>query len=206
MKIGKYSTTSITAITFSFVVALSSCIKTNPDSPGYEYMPDMYRSPSYETYSVNPNFSDSMTARKPVAGTISRGEYPYAASLINNLPFNYADGKEGYDLAGTEAVNPIELTPAILAQGKVLYEKFCSHCHGTTGQADGKTVTAGGFPPPPSYSAGTSSRGGAMKDLTAGKIFHTITYGVNMMGPHASQLNKEERWKITHYVQTLQKQ
>jgi len=44
-----------------------------------------------------------------------------------------------------------------------------------------------------------------MKDLTTGKIFHTITYGVNMMGPHASQLNKVERWKITHYVQTLQK-
>ena len=91
-------------------------------------------------------------------------------------------------------------------EGKVLYAKYCSHCHGATGQGDGKTVTGGGFPAPPSYSAAQSSRGGAMKELTAGKIFHTITYGVNMMGPHASQLNKEERWKITHYVQTLQKQ
>ncbi len=205
MKIGKYSTTSIAAAAFGCMVVLSSCMKNDPNSPGYEYMPDMYRSPSYETYSVNPNFSDSMTARKPVAGTISRGEYPYTASAINNLPFNYTESKEDYEKAGAEATNPIALTPEILAQGKVLYEKYCTHCHGATGQGDGKTVAAG-FPPPPSYSAGMSSRGGAMKDLTAGKIFHTITYGVNMMGSHASQLNKEERWKITHYVQTLQKQ
>ena len=206
MKIGKYSTSSMTAITFGIVVALSSCMKTDPNSPGYEYMPDMYRSPSYETYSVNPNFADGMTAQKPVEGTITRGEHPYAVSAINNMPFAYADTKEDYERVGVELTNPIELTPAILADGKVLYEKYCTHCHGATGQGDGKTVTAGGFPPPPSYSAGMSSRGGAMKDLSAGKIFHAITYGVNMMGPHASQLNKEERWKITHYVQTLQKQ
>lgn len=205
MKPGKYSTTSLAALTFGLVVVFSSCTK-DPNSPGYEYMPDMYRSPSYETYSVNPNFSDGMTARKPVAGTISRGEYPYASSLINNLPFGYTDSKEDYERAGAELTNPIALSPDILADGKILYEKYCTHCHGATGQADGKTVTAGGFPPPPSYSAGMSSRGGAVKDLTPGKIFHTITYGVNMMGPHASQLNKEERWKITHYVQTLQKQ
>lgn len=206
MKIGKYSTISIAAIAFCFMAVFSSCRKTDPNSPGYEYMPDMYRSPSYETNSTNPNFVDSMTDRIPVAGTISRGENPYSASFINDMPFNYENSKEGYEKAGAELTNPIDSTPEVMAQGKILYEKFCSHCHGMTGQADGKVVTSGGFPPPPSYSKGISSRGGAVKDLTAGKIFHTITFGVNMMGPHASQLNKEERWKITRYVQTLQKQ
>ena len=179
------------------VAQLASCTNDDPKKPGYEYMgkTDMYRSPSYETYSSNPNFSDSMTMRKPVAGTISRGEFPYEASAVNDMPFAFANSKDGYEAAGLEAANPIALTPEVLEQGKVLYGKFCSHCHGTTGQGDGKTIAAG-FPPPPSYSAGASSRGGAMKDLTAGKIFHTITYGVNMMGSHASQLNKEERWKI----------
>ena len=38
----------------------SDGIKTS-DKPGYEYMPDMYRSHAYETYTMNPNFSDSMT-------------------------------------------------------------------------------------------------------------------------------------------------
>ena len=35
-----------------------------------------------------------------------------------------------------------------------------------------------------------------MNQLTAGHIFHSITYGLNAMGPHASQLSEEERWKI----------
>ena len=43
-----------------------------------------------------------------------------------------------------------------------------------------------------------------LKNLPEGKMFHTITYGKNLMGPHASQLNVEERWKVIRYVQTLQ--
>ena len=72
-----------------------------------------------------------------------------------------------------------------------------------SGQGDG-LVVAHGFPAPPSYSKGQSSRGGAMKDLTDGKIYHTITYGVNAMGSYASQLAPEERWKVIMYVHHLQ--
>ena len=37
-----------------------------------------------------------------------------------------------------------------------------------------------------------------------GHIFHAITYGLNAMGAHSSQLTEEERWKIVLYVQELQ--
>ena len=47
--------------------------------------------------------------------------------------------------------------------------------------------------------------GGAMKDLTDGKIYHTITHGVNLMGSHKSQLSPEQRWKVVMYVHELQK-
>jgi len=87
--------------------------------------------------------------------------------------------------------------------GAVLFSHFCSPCHGATGQGDG-LVVAHGFPPPPSYSKGQSSRGGAMKDLTDGKIYHTITYGVGAMGSYASQLAPDERWKVVMYVHHLQ--
>jgi hypothetical protein len=43
-----------------------------------------------------------------------------------------------------------------------------------------------------------------MKDLTDGKIYHTITYGVNAMGSYASQVAPEDRWKIVMYVHHLQ--
>mgnify|MGYP000429182329 CR=1 FL=1 len=38
--------------TCAAVLALSSC-KEDPNSPGVEYMPDMYRSPSLEYYGVH---------------------------------------------------------------------------------------------------------------------------------------------------------
>jgi hypothetical protein len=42
--------------------------------------------------------------------------------------------------------------------------------------------------------------------MPEGKMFHSITYGRNIMGSYASQLNPEERWKVIMFVQTLQKQ
>lgn len=178
----------------SMVVLVSSCSK-DPGKPGYEYMPDMYRSPSYETYSVNTLFADSSSARLPVAGTIPR-DYSF---------FHYPSSNEGYEAAGRDLKNPFEANAVNIAEGKRLYTNYCMHCHGETGNGDGQLIGTGKFPPPPSYSSGVSSRGGNMRDLTDGKIFHTITYGINLMGSHASQVNPTERWKIVMYVHELAK-
>lgn len=178
----------------SMVVLVSSCNK-DPESRGYEYMPDMYRSPSYKTYEVNTLFADSSSARLPVAGSIPR-DYIF---------FNYPSSNEGYEAAGRDLKNPFETNAVNIAEGKRLYTNFCMHCHGETGNGDGQLIGTGKFPPPPSYSSGVSSRGGNMRDLTDGKIYHTITYGINLMGAHASQVNPAERWKITMYVHELAK-
>lgn len=170
----------------------ASCSK-GPEDTGLEFMPDMYRNVAYKAYDVNPLFADSLSSLLPVKGSIPR-DYTF---------FYYPSTNEGYEAAGRDLKNPFEANEANLAEGKRLYVNFCMHCHGATGNADGSLIATGKFPPPPSYVTGVSSRGGAMKDLTDGKIFHTITYGVNLMGPHASQVNPEERWKITMYVKQL---
>ena len=36
-------------------------------------------------------------------------------------------------------------------------------------------------------------------------MFHTLNYGKGLMGSHASQLSKEERWKCVMWVQELQR-
>ena len=173
-----------------FLVA--SCSK-NPNTPGYEFMPDMYRTSAYKAYSPSGLFNDSTSSRLPVSGTIPRG-YTF---------FNYPSSNDGYLAASNDLKNPFEANEVNLAQGKKLYTNYCMHCHGEKGNGDGALIATGKFPPPPSYSAGVSSRGGNMRDLTDGKIYHTITYGINLMGPHASQVNPEERWKITMYVRQL---
>jgi mono/diheme cytochrome c family protein len=182
------------------VFGFSSC-KRDPLSPGVEYMPDMYRSPSYETYSGNGIYKDSMSARKPVPGTITRG-YSVTGDIaynINSVPYPYENTTEGYEKAGAELKNPLERTEANIAQGKEVYTKFCVHCHGAEGKGDGTIVANGKFPgPPPSYS-------GPLKNLPEGKIYHVVTYGKGLMGSHASQIDKLDRWKVSMYVQTLQR-
>jgi len=55
------------------------------------------------------------------------------------------------------------------------------------------------IPNPPAYYS-TAVRG-----LAAGHLFHIITHGSGRMPSYASQLTREERWKIVRHVQTLQR-
>lgn len=171
-------------IYFILTLLLFASCSDNPKNPGHEFMPDMYRSPSYETHSENSFFEDNSTVRQPVEGTVPR-EF---------IPYQYPNSNEGYKAAGEELKNPIERTEKVIAEGEVLYQDFCSHCHGASGKGDGKIVEIGKFPPPPAFNS-------KLKDLEEGKMFHSITYGKNLMGPHASQLTPDERWKIIHFIQ-----
>lgn len=171
-------------------IGFTSCEKHDANSPGVEFMPDMYRSPSLESnmaYTTLETGEVMQANRLPVKGTIARGYMPYI----------YANDTSGYANAGRYLHNPLARTEANLKQGEELYGKFCVHCHGASGQGDG--LVGGKLPgAPPSYSAG------ALKTLPEGKIFHSITYGKGLMGPHAPLMTQEERWKVVLFVQKLQ--
>lgn len=130
--------------------------------------------------------ADSAEVRLPAEGTIPRGF----------MPFSIPESNEGYELAAS-LKNPLPYSDETLNEGKVIYGKMCSHCHGKTGKGDGGVINNSEFPPPPAYD-------GMLKDLPAGKIFYSITYGKNMMGSHSSQISQEDRWKLVFYVQKLQ--
>lgn len=175
-------------------VVMATACTSDPNSPGVEYMPDMYRSHAVEAY-IDYDHIEKSSVRKPVAGTI-----PFTADSAmryNVMPYIYPNTPAGYE-ASAGLFSPIGTTVASLEEGKVIFNKFCVHCHGEKGMADGATVTAGGFPPPPAYN------GTQLKTLPEGKMFHTITYGKGAMGSHASQLTKLERWKVIQYVKVLQ--
>lgn len=182
------------------VMLLAACT-SNPNAPGVEYMPDMYRSLSHETYGqyasteIDPETGEERvvmknTARQPVEGTVPRGWYS---------PFPYEDTQADRDLAAVEVKSPFstEEKLAYLEEGKVAYNKFCSHCHGMSGKGDGAVVKKGEHAPPQAYSEG-------LKDLSEGQIYTAIMLGKGMMGSHASQIEEPDRWKIVAYVQTLQ--
>jgi len=150
---------------------------------------------------VNDTLKRTISARKPVRGTIPFSKNKTLSTT--NMPFNYGPSEDERIRAGEQVYLPShyfkneDLTKTNIAEGKRLYGVFCAHCHGKKGNGDGKVITIGGYPAaPPAYNT--------LKDRKPGSVFHTITHGKNAMGPHGSQLNKDERWKVTMYVRTLQ--
>jgi len=197
---------SIFAIGSSLI--LTSCFKSD-DSPGYEYMPDMYRSQAIEAYVDYGMVKDdelsedalkrknTLSARIPAEGSIPYYNNHNKAALF--MPYSYANTPDGYEASDANNIPSLFLedVEGNVKEGKRLYNIMCQHCHGMKGQGDGGVVEVGEFNPPSPYD-------GAYKNRSLGKIFHVITYGKGAMGSHSSQLNKEERWKVSMYVRTLQ--
>lgn len=182
-------------ITVAAAAVISAC--SDNRSTGMDFAPNMYDAKAPNPDQPNKFLKYGQTAQTPPAHTVPVG--------FDEPEADYPNTYEGYLAASAGLKNPLAVDSANLQDGKMLFLRMCGHCHGLKGEGDGSIIKLEKFPAPPSYSKGNSSRGGAMKDLTDGKIFHTITYGVNLMGPHRYQLTPDERWKIVMYVHELQK-
>ena len=172
-------------ILFLIGVLLQSCWG-NKGTPNYEYMPNMYESLSYESYSENNLFEDNLSARLPVEGTIPRGYSLY----------DYEDTNEGYESAKKNLTNPYMLNQEEMLKAKELYTVYCGVCHGSKGAGQGILVKREKILGIPSY----ADPGRA---ITSGSTYHVIYYGKNTMGSYANQLNEKERWMVTSYVMKL---
>jgi mono/diheme cytochrome c family protein len=195
----------------SAAVLLTSC-GAGGDNQGVEYAPNMYHSVAYEPYSQivdedagrwltsidypdgHAEFFNSnkfnlyrMNMREAPANTVSRNKNGF-------LP--YRIGKDSLAFAAT-IENPLDSTAAMVGEGKVLYEMYCEHCHGSKGAGDGKVADK--------YAGVPNYKSDALKNISEGHIFHVITQGKGLMWAHGSQILPEDRWKIAKYVKTLQK-
>ncbi|MDR4987235.1 MAG: cytochrome c [Bacteroidales bacterium] len=178
----------LSLITISLLVLLiGSCDRTRMDK-GYEYFPDMAHGPAYKTYSENPAMADGKTMRKPVEGTIPTHIMPYA----------YPADAYGREAAGKELRNPHKITERLLEEGESLYQIFCANCHGRTGDGMGNLFTSGAYVIPP-----TSLVSDEVKSLPEGELYHVITAGWGVMGPHASLIRPDDRWKIVSFIQEI---
>jgi mono/diheme cytochrome c family protein len=217
-------------IGLSAATLLASCGAEGNDQ-GVEYAPNMYHSVAYEPftqindwnagrwvtsieytsrvegeegghaefYNTNLLNPHRMNMRLPAPNTVSRNPHGW-------LPYSLPNDSTGLRLANRLA-NPLDSGAAVLAQGKVLYETYCDHCHGAKGAGDGKVatgVTVDGKEKK-AYAGVPNYKADALKNISEGHIFHVITYGKGLMKPHGSQVSTEDRWKIARYVKSLQK-
>ena len=216
-------------IALSGIALLAGC-GAKGDNPGREYAPNMYHSVPYDPFTqvtdvnagrwatsieypegpngevghaeyFNSNYYNPfrMNMRKPPANTVQRNAQGW-------LPYRLPNDSTGLRLSD-RLRNPLDSTAEVVAAGKALYEMYCDHCHGAKGAGDGKVasgVTIDGKEKS-AYAGVPSYKSDALKNISEGHIFHVITYGKNLMWPHGSQINPEDRWKIAKYVKTLQK-
>jgi mono/diheme cytochrome c family protein len=98
-----------------------------------------------------------------------------------------------------QETNPAAGSPQAVAEGKTLFEKNCSRCHGQTGRGDGPD----GDPDHPQDMDLTQAQRAARNP--DGVVFYKAWNGRARpkMPAFKESLSKDDVWKIVTYVQTL---
>ena len=165
--------------------------------PGRVYMPDMAYSRAYESYAKRDTSLFTMDPKDAghkifynnlaPAGTIKRGEL---------FPFNVPNDSNGLLNLSNLVKNPLApLTTLDSLEAARLFNINCAVCHGAKAEANGPLAAKVG---------GVKNIITASPGYSDGRIFFVMAYGQNNMGSYASQLSREQRWRIVQYIRTLE--
>ncbi|MEP6748663.1 MAG: cytochrome c [Bacteroidota bacterium] len=188
---------SIIAIVIAVIILAQSCSDVQR-KPSRVYMPDMAYSVAYKTYADHASrLGDSAFYNaKPVAGTVKRGEDGYHYEILADTTGTYNTSS-----ALKSPLPPMDKGTAVEAERLFLVN--CGVCHGPKLDGNGPLYKDGNGP----YSAKPANLSGADAKyvaMTEGTMFHSITYGKNMMGSYASQVTPKQRWMIISYIKSKQ--
>ena len=193
----------IATLVLSMAVVFIGC-KDKRDT-GRTYMPDMAYSRAYETYATRDSLiftADPNDAghkifynNQPPAGTIKRGElFPFSVAADNS--FSTLDSNTSLLGQLAQVKNPLQpLTTPDSIEAARLFNINCAVCHGAKAEANGPLAPKVG---------GVKSILATSPAYSDGRIFFVMTYGQNNMGSYASQLSREQRWRIVQYIRTLE--
>ena len=174
------------------IAVLAGCSDTRRNA-GRAYMPDMAYSRAVETYSSTDYLEQEGINyhSKPVEGTIARGD-EFAYTLKND--------EAGYAQSAS-VKSPLDATKIDMKEAERLYLVNCGICHGAKLDGNGPLWNGGDGPYP---AAPKNFLADDMKAMTEGTMFHSVTYGKNLMGSYASQLNPKQRWEVIAYIKSKQ--
>jgi len=176
---------------------------------------DMQDQPKMKPYRSSTFFSDGLSTRPRVEGTVPRGflmtdsEYFTGKKLGRSIanpgssPAPTATTAGGSMPTGAAAypddveVFPIPVTKELVHRGKERYEIFCSACHGFTGNGDGMIVRRG-------FRRAAAFNDDRLRQAPVGHFFDAITNGWGAMPSYAAQVPVQDRWAIIAYIRALQ--
>lgn len=181
--------TGIIAMAFTIV----GCNQVRRDT-GKVYMPDMSYSRAYETYASTEALTKAGVHynARPVEGTVARG-------ALGSYPFK--NDSTGY-ARSAEVKNPLDPATVDLKEAERIYLINCGICHGAKLDGNGP-LWKGGDGPYPAAPRNLITDPIATT-MAEGTMFHSITYGKNLMGGYGSQLSSKQRWAIVTFIKTKQ--
>ena len=97
--------------------------------------------------------------------------------------------------ARTALTNPLDESPAVLAEGKALYDAYCALCHGDEGEGDGDLARYYRRMPP------LTAR--HVLNYPDGFVYSIIREGGRNMPRFGDALSVDERWALVHHLRTL---
>jgi outer membrane protein OmpA-like peptidoglycan-associated protein len=202
---------------------LWSCGRAGGENTGSEYMPDMAHSIAYEanynsyyynnTWDGEEAYRSYAGPRKSVEGTVARGYLPSKYQKLEDYrtsadETHVALQEKVWNMMMTDASIKNEIVPTskvelekVLAEGAHLYSINCQVCHGE--EADGNGIL---------YNEGEGKYSAKPANLvneefsTAkdGRFLNAILHGKGMMQSHADKMSPMERWKVIHYIRSMQ--
>lgn len=161
----------------------------------------MSNQPRYEPLETSPLLTAGTWSRKPVAGTIARGELQLDEAYFTGK----VQGKLVTELP--ERALASQTLSELVGRGRLRYNVYCSHCHGQVGGGTGGDkvmleavgmVVKRGFPVPPTYHQER------LRLAPIGHFFDVITNGLGRMAPHGYLVPAQDRWAISAYIRALQ--
>jgi mono/diheme cytochrome c family protein len=148
---------------------------------------DMFDQPRYDPLEPSSVFPDGASARRPVEGTVARGELRADREFYSGVT---ADG-------GFVEEMPRPIDRALLERGRERFTIYCSPCHGQLGDGRGMIVQRG-FKRPSSFHVDR------LRAMPLGYFVDVITNGFAQMPSYRSQVSPEDRWAIAAYIGALQ--
>ena len=174
-------------------IIMISCNKVHR-SPGRVYMPDMSYSRAYETYASTEALEKAGAHYNalPVQGTIARGDM---------MPYTLKNDSAGY-AQSVSIKNPLDSTSIDKTEAERLYLVNCAVCHGSKLDGNGPLWKGGDGPYPAAPRNFLTDP--VVTKMPEGQMFHSVTYGKNLMGSYASQLSSKQRWMVIAYIKSKQ--
>lgn len=168
---------------------------------------DMQDQPRMKPFRSTSFFSNGLSSRPPVTGTVPRGFLradkafftgkKSTASTATGQPTTTTTGGQQATYPDDVEEFPLPINQVVVERGRERYEIFCSVCHGMTGNGDGMIVRRG-------FRRAASFHTDALRQAPVGHYFDAITNGWGAMPSYAAQIHPRDRWAIISYIRALQ--